>query len=131
MTRLRSVFALVLAASWGACARPAVSAGPAPAPDSLAIRADVRYLASPALRGRLTGTPDNDSAAAYIARRYAALGLMPLSPGYLQHFTARPATREAPAESLPTQNVVAMLRGRDPALRNEYLVIGAHFDRNR
>ena len=28
----------------------------------------------------------------------------------------------------PTQNVVALLRGRDPALRDEYVVIGAHFD---
>ena len=51
-----------------------------------------------------------------------------MSAGYLQHFTARPTTRGAPPESLATQNVVAMLRGSDPALRNEFLVIGAHFD---
>lgn len=94
----------------------------------MAIRADVQFLASPALRGRLTGTPGNDSAAAYLARRYAALRLAPVSPGYLQHFTARPTTRDAPPDSLPTQNVVALLRGADPGMRNEYLVIGAHFD---
>ncbi len=29
---------------------------------------------------------------------------------------------------MPTQNVVAVLSGTDPALRHEYVVIGAHFD---
>ena len=41
---------------------------------------DVRYLASDALEGRGTGTPGNDSAAAYIARRFAAAGLAPAFP---------------------------------------------------
>jgi hypothetical protein len=31
-------------------------------------------------------------------------------------------------EGVPTQNVVALIPGRDPALRGEYVVIGAHFD---
>lgn len=131
MTKTRSLAALaIVAASAAACARGAARPQPAPAPppDSAAIRADVNYLASPPLRGRLTGTPGNDSAAAYIARRYSALGLAALSPGYLQHFTARPLVRGAPAESLPTQNVMALLRGRDPSLRGQYVVIGAHFD---
>ena len=97
-------------------------------PDSLAIRRDIFYLASDALGGRLTGTPGNDSAAAYIARRYAALGLRPMSDGYLQRFVARPPSHAGPSPSLPTQNVFAVLPGRDPALRGEYLVIGAHFD---
>jgi hypothetical protein len=126
---IRSVVALAfVVASAAACARGAAHPQPVPAPDSAGIRADVDYLASPRLRGRLTGTPGNDSAAAYIARRYAALGLASVSPGYLQPFIARPLTRGAPAESLPTQNVVALLRGRDPALRGQYVVIGAHFD---
>jgi len=97
-------------------------------PDSLAIRRDIFYLASDALAGRLTGTPGNDSAAAYIARRYAGLGLRPMSDGYLQRFVARPPSHAGPSPSLPTQNVFAILPGRDPALRGEYIVIGAHFD---
>lgn len=43
--------------------------------DTLVLRRDITYLASDALEGRLTGTPGNDSAAAYIARRYGTLGL--------------------------------------------------------
>jgi hypothetical protein len=99
-----------------------------PAPDSLSIRRDIEYLASPALAGRMTGTPGNDSAAAYLARRYAAIGVQPLSPGYLQRFDARPAAHNGPIVSLPTQNVFGVIRGTDPALRNQYIVVGAHFD---
>lgn len=43
--------------------------------DTTLLRRDINYLASDALEGRLTGTPGNDSAAAYIARRYELLGL--------------------------------------------------------
>jgi len=109
-----------------------VQTAPAPArsaqPDSLAIRRDIEYLASPALEGRMTGTPGNDSAAAFIARRYASLGLRPLSEGYLQRFVARPVAHNGPSPSLPTQNVFGVVQGTDPKLRNEYIVVGAHFD---
>jgi hypothetical protein len=120
--------ALVVAiAALSACHAPQGSAGP-PVPDSMAIRRDIEYLASPALAGRLTGTPQNDSAAAYIARRYRALGLRPLSPQYLQHFAARPPAHGGPSPSLPTENVFALLPGRDPSVNNEYVIVGAHFD---
>lgn len=119
---------LAVAAATSACSPAHTAPRAALAPDSLAIRRDVFYLASEALAGRLTGTPGNDSAAAYIARRYAALGLRPMSAGYLQPFVARPPVRDKPSPSLPTQNVFALLPGSDPALRGQYVVIGAHFD---
>ena len=98
--------------------------------DSSLIRRDIEFLASDRLEGRLAGTPGNDSAAAYIARRYGALGLVELEPGYLQPFNALSAqdAHMGRTEPRPTQNVVALLRGRDPVLRDEYVVIGAHFD---
>ena len=111
------------------------------------IQRDINFLASDKLEGRLTGTPGNDSAAAYLARRAASLGLRALEVDtaraacratpvaescrtFLQHFTARSAAmayRGYP-DGVPAQNVVSMLRGRDPALRSEYVVVGAHFD---
>ena len=97
-------------------------------PDSMAIRRDINFLASDKLEGRLTGTAGNDSAAAYLSRRYRALGLRSLSPQYLQKFIARPAAHAGQSIQLPTQNVFAVLRGRDAKLRNQYIVIGAHFD---
>jgi len=94
-----------------------------------ALRADIAYLASDRLEGRGTGTPGNDSAAAYIGRRFAALGLTALAPDFEQEFIAHPlAAHNAAPRSLRTQNVVAMLRGRDPALRGQYVIVGAHFD---
>jgi hypothetical protein len=98
--------------------------------DSAAIRSDISYLASDALEGRLTGTPGNDSAAAWIARRYQYLRLVAPYPGYLQSFVARPAAAAHTGDTVGrrTQNVVAILNGSDPAYRNRYIVIGAHFD---
>ena len=98
--------------------------------DSGAIRSDIAYLASDRLEGRLTGSPGNDSAAAYIARRYKYLRLKTPFPGYLQNFVARPAANAHMGDTagLKTQNVVAMLEGTDPAYKGKYIVIGAHFD---
>jgi aminopeptidase YwaD len=117
--------------------------------DTARIRTDIDYLASDALEGRGTGTPGNDSAAAYLAREYARLGLTKIEraascpemrpgvrecvigrPSYLQYFSARSAAAAHAGHpgALPTQNVIAMQPGTDPALRNEYVVIGAHFD---
>src|SRR3954464_7526724 len=118
----RFVLALAVLVS-GACRSAAVAQSAAAAPDSMSIRRDIEFLASERLAGRLTGTPGNDSAAAYLARRYKALGLRALSPNYLQKFVARPVAHDGQSPSLPSQNVFALLRGRDPALRNEYIVI--------
>ncbi len=116
-------------------------------PDSVRIRTDIAYLADDRLEGRGTGTRGNDSAAAYLVRRHEALGLKPLvldasgaschSPPasggcatFLQRFTARSAemAHNGMPDGVATQNVVAMVPGRDPALRGQYVVIGAHFD---
>jgi aminopeptidase YwaD len=94
-----------------------------------ALHVDIAYLASDRLEGRGTGTPGNDSAAAYIARRFAALGLTALAPDFEQEFVAHPlAAHNTAPRSLHTQNVVALLSGRDPTLREQYVVVGAHFD---
>ena len=98
--------------------------------DSTVIRSDIEYLASDALEGRLTGTPGNNAAALFIARRYKYLRLKSFSPDYFQRFTARSAAAAHLGDTagMKTQNVVAMLKGSDPALATRYIVVGAHFD---
>src|SRR5678815_4432443 len=89
----------------------------------------------------------NDSAAAYLERRYQSLGLRSFSAiagakecetqgtsadrcHFRQAFIARSvaAAHAGLPSELPTSNVVALIPGRDPALRGQYVVLGAHFD---
>ncbi|MGH7622923.1 MAG: hypothetical protein ACREMU_11325, partial [Gemmatimonadaceae bacterium] len=63
---------ILLAACHSARVAPAAASSMA---DTTQMRADIVYLASDALEGRGTGTPGNDSAAAYLAREYQRLGL--------------------------------------------------------
>ncbi|MEP6731433.1 MAG: M28 family peptidase [bacterium] len=139
-----ALFALVVICG---CRTAEGGAAQAPTADAQRLRGDIAYLADDRLEGRGTGSAGNDSAAAYIARRHASLKLVAIErdtvraecrrPGpaencrtFLQSFTARSAemAHEGRPDGLRTQNVVALAPGSDPALRNEYVVIGAHFD---
>lgn len=153
MSRLprRSVAVLLFFAA-AACRSTSVDPRPV-APDTANLRRDVTHFASDSLEGRGTGTPGHDSAAAYVARRWRALGLEPVavhdaaachtgssSPAstapsacdttFEQLFVARSmaAAHAGQNPELPTRNVVALLPGTDPELRDEYVVIGAHLD---
>lgn len=124
---------MALAAALAAACRTTPSPSPSArdTADSSAIRSDIAFLASDALEGRATGTAGNDSAAAYIARRFAQLGLEPLvDGGFQQRFTAASvaAVHAGMGSALPTQNVVARLRGSHRNLAEEFVVVGAHFD---
>jgi hypothetical protein len=48
--------------------------------------AHIKYLSSPQLKGRLTGSPELEKAAAYIARQFRSAGLQPVDGSYLQEF---------------------------------------------
>jgi aminopeptidase YwaD len=130
------LFVVSLGAALQACAtsasRPGLDpgqSGTADHADARALHADIAYLASDRLEGRGTGTPGNDSAAAYIARRFEALGLLRPDTSFEQHFVAHPlAAHNEPPRSLPTQNVAAILLGTDRTLLGQFLVVGAHFD---
>src|SRR5437763_596981 len=53
----------------------------------------IKFLASPALKGRLTGTPELNQAAEYLAAQFSEAKLEPLAGSYFQNFevTARTA----------------------------------------
>ena len=95
MQRLLSMAATVLVAlNLGACAKEeatdeSVAANPTAAPmvapidEGLAvinrdrIEAHLRYLADDARKGRMTGSPEYDESAAYVARHFEEIGLEP------------------------------------------------------
>jgi len=58
------------------------------------LKADLSFLASDLLQGRLTGTAGNELATEFIRARFERLGLKPMGPGesYFQPFTLMTAT---------------------------------------
>ena len=109
----------------------------------------ISALADDSLQGRLTGSVGAQKAARLIADRMQRLRLEPLGDdGFLQRvpiFMASPRQQGgagrpalgasfAALDTLPAEkrrdaaNVVGLLRGSDPALRDEYVIVGAHYD---
>ncbi len=103
---------------------PAVSAGESQAPLET-----VRYLADGALEGRLAGSPGAHCAGEYIAERFAQIGLEPAGENgsYFQELPLASSINPH-APSGKGRNVIGLLRGDDPSLAGEVLIIGAHYD---
>ncbi len=77
------------------------------------------YLASDELQGRDTGSIGIAKAAEYLAAEFQELGIEPFYGTYRDNFDAN--GKEA-------FNIVAQMPGSDGKLRNEIVVIGAHYD---
>ena len=98
----------------------------------------IRLLAHDTMRGRLTGTPQIEQAAAWIAGELAAMGLEPAGSapgtpgieGYLARWDLPSSFDTAWEDSLARRppNVAAVLPGSDPGVAGEYVVVTAHFD---
>lgn len=102
-----------------------------PAPASAIQQPDqtIRYLADDALEGRLAGSHGAYCAGDYIARQFQALGLQPGGDDgtYFQELPlASSVNPHAPGGT--GRNVIGILPGSDPALQDEDIVIGAHYD---
>ena len=114
-------------AQFGTAPPPTVSTEPPP----VTAMDDIRLLSDDRLGGRMTGSEGADSAAAYIAHRFGAVGLQPAAGGWYQVFTVAkeaPVAQHAHVGGLRGRNVIGLLPGRDPVLRNETVVVGAHYD---
>ncbi|WP_026714416.1 M20/M25/M40 family metallo-hydrolase [Flavobacterium daejeonense] len=90
-----------------------------------------KYLSSDKMEGRFPGTKENNEAAAYIKKYFQKYHLQPLNAdGYYQSFKlfVKEGVNKMPSDTVQTQNVVGFIEGSDPKLKNEYIVIGAHYD---
>ena len=85
----------------------------------------ITYLASDEMKGRANGSPEMKTAAYWIAGKFREYGVKPVSPDsgliYAYSFTSRQQT-------IAERNVVGIIEGTDPALKDEYIVLSAHFD---
>src|ERR671920_2472684 len=91
---------------------------------------DIKFLSDDQLQGRVTGSAGADSSASYLARRFSEVGLQPAAGGWFQSFTIgrdAPAARQGKAGGLVGKNVIGILPGRHPVLRNQTVVLGAHY----
>jgi Zn-dependent M28 family amino/carboxypeptidase len=84
----------------------------------------IAVLADDSTRGRATPSPELEEVAQWIAGEFAALGLQPGGDG--ESFIQRYPIPESEGETAP--NVVGILPGSDPELREEYVVYSAHMD---
>ena len=91
----------------------------------IALQNHVKELSSEKYKGRPAGSPSEAKVAARVSACFKENGLELLYPGGFQDFSY---VDEATGDTLYSQNVVAVIPGYDPALRDEYIVIGAHYD---
>jgi hypothetical protein len=85
----------------------------------------VSFLSSDQMMGRRNGSPQTKLAAEWIARKFGEMGLIPLisSGGFIQDYTF--TSRQTDVNE---RNIIGLIKGSDPALQNEYIVLSAHFD---
>jgi len=85
----------------------------------------ITYLASDEMKGRANGSPEMKTAAYWIAAKFAEYGVKPVCPdsGFIHNYTF--TSRQ---QSIKERNIIGIIEGTDPALKDEYLVLSAHFD---
>lgn len=108
------------------------------------VRSMLSVLAADSMEGRRTGTPGAERAARFIAAQMERIGLRPAGDdGYFQRVPLARTTGRRPLVLLPSHealdtipeeyrvidaNVIGVIPGADPVLRDEAVVIAAHYD---
>lgn len=87
------------------------------------LKKHVYVLASDSLEGRGLSTSSGMKAAQYIARYFEELGIETIGDSYLHPFNTYLSTT-----NLVGHNVIGLIEGSDPILKDEYIVLGAHYD---
>jgi Zn-dependent M28 family amino/carboxypeptidase len=92
------------------------------------MRKAVEYLASQELGGRFPNSAGDTLASIFIVDELRRLKLKPAVKGkkekaYFQDFSFNKGEK-----TLTTHNIIGVLPGNDKQLRNEYIVVGSHYD---
>ena len=96
------------------------------AQDSLLItnlKRHVSILASDSLEGRGLCTDGAKKAMNYIESNFKEIGLLPFKGSFVHRFNF-----EYGLARVHANNIIGMIEGTDPVMKNEYIVIGAHYD---
>ncbi|TFH25499.1 MAG: M28 family peptidase [Bacteroidia bacterium] len=86
----------------------------------------VAFLASDHMKGRQNGSPEMEESAEWIVLKFKEFDVKPVYPdGKL----VRPYTFQTRrGATVDERNIVGIIEGTDPRLKDEYIIITAHFD---
>lgn len=87
---------------------------------SIEVKETVSYLASDELNGRYSGSEGIDKAATYIENQFKSFGIKPYFQTYRDNFKIM--------DSINAFNVVGVIEGIDKDLKDEVIILGAHYD---
>jgi len=92
------------------------------------VKRRIGIIADDSMGGRDTPSRGLDATARYIAAEFRRFGLTPGgdSGTFIQHYPVPGSRPNANPRTAP--NVVGVLEGSDPVLKNEYIVLSAHMD---
>ncbi len=127
MTRIQHLLAVLgillvqLAAQVSAAELANITAARRTALESITVndlRTHVEFLADDALEGRNSGTNGGRAAGSYLIQQLQAMDIAPGAGNkrYDQPFDGN------------MRNIIGLIPGSDPELKNEYIIIGAHYD---
>ena len=86
---------------------------------STELKESVYYLASDELKGRATGSEGIEKAAVYIENKLKSYNVAPYFETYRDFYKAK---------GMDASNVIGYIEGNDPVLKNEFIILGAHYD---
>jgi hypothetical protein len=91
--------------------------------DTAMLKKHIYYLASDSLMGRGFGTKGGRMAADYIVQQFADAGIQPWNGKYRHEFVKA-------GMMLKTEgaNIIGWIEGTDPVLKNEFILVGGHYD---
>ena len=94
------------------------------------LKGHIAYLTADKSSGRYPGGKVNKRIVRYITKDFKKSGISPFLKSYKQPFMAhlRVKKGEEPKSAVETWNVIGFIEGNDPLLKNEYILLGAHYD---
>ena len=94
------------------------------------IKEHIMFLTSEKNAGRYPGGKENKRVVKYLKKQFKKLGVIPFNEGYTQPFQAALRVEKGIDKKpmVTTYNVVGYVEGNDPLHKNEYIVLGAHYD---
>lgn len=94
------------------------------------LQGHLEFLTSERNAGRFPGGRSNRRVVSYLKKDLKKMGVSAFDLGYIQKFRARLRVEKGLDKKpiVKTSNVVGFIEGNDAALKNEFIVLGAHYD---